>query len=251
MDYVSSKNERIDPRTDPGTDSVSRSGRNNSIRTRTSTRTKVVLAAFVSSMTAVTGMLLISGQDFGPVNKFAATKPVMIASPDSSQPQSQNPAGGEIDSRWEMIVIHDSGSLSGTVRELDAEARGAGLNGLGYHFVIGNGAGLSDGVVEASYRWNGQLAGAHVAAAPNPDTSEQLRADQVNRTAIGICLIGNGDRSEFTEAQMRALVDLVRALQIRLDIPASRVVLHSDLNPDVASPGRLFPIERLESHLEP
>ena len=68
---------------------------------------------------------------------------------------------------------------------------------------------------------------------------------------IGICLIGNGDRSEFTEAQMRALVDLVRALQIRLDIPASRVVLHSDLNPDVASPGRLFPIERLESHLEP
>ena len=170
MDYVSSKNERINPRTDPGTDSVSRSGRNNSIRTRTSTRTKVVLAAFVSSMTAVTGMLLISGEDFGPVNKFAATKPVMIASSDSSQPQSQNPAGGEIDSRWEMIVIHDSGSLSGTVRELDAEARGAGLNGLGYHFVIGNGAGLSDGVVEASYRWNGQLAGAHVAAAPNPDT---------------------------------------------------------------------------------
>lgn len=247
MDYVSSNYESTDPRTD----SVSRSGRNNSNPTRTSTRTKVVLAAFVTAMTAVTGMLLISGEDFGPVSSFAATKPVIITDSDNTSARSDSQTQGEIDARWEMIVIHDSGSLSGTVRELDAEARDAGLNGLGYHFVIGNGAGLSDGVVEASYRWNDQLAGAHVAAAPNPDNSEQLRADQINRTAIGVCLIGNGDRAEFTEAQMRALVDLVRALQTRLDIPASRVVLHSDLNSDVSSPGRLFPVERLEAHLEP
>jgi hypothetical protein len=202
-------------------------------------------------MTAVTGMLLISGEDLGPVNAFAATKPVIIGGSDNQASSSDHQPEGEIDARWEMIVIHDSGSLSGTVRDLDAEARDSGLNGLGYHFVIGNGAGLSDGVVEASYRWNGQLAGAHVAAAPNPDSSEQFRADQMNRTAIGICLVGHGDRSEFTEAQMRALVDLVRALQTRLDIPASRVVLHSDLNSAVSSPGRLFPVERLEAHLEP
>ena len=230
---------------------MSRRGRNDTKTTRTSTRTKVVLAAFVTSMTAVTGMLLISGEDFGPVNAFAATKPVIISDSEAAQSGLQTPPEGEIDDRWEMIVIHDSGSLSGTVRDLDAEARQAGLNGLGYHFVIGNGNGLSDGVVEASYRWNRQLAGAHVAAAPNPDSSEQLRADQINRTAIGICLVGHGDRSEFTEAQMRALVDLVRALQVRQGIPASRVVLHSDLNAHVESPGRLFPIERLEAHLEP
>ncbi len=230
---------------------MTRRGHHNAKQTRTSTRTKVVLAAFVTSMTAVTGMLLISGEDFGPVAPFAATKPVIITASDNVSTASDSDSEGVIDAGWEMIVIHDSGSLSGTVRELDAEARDAGLNGLGYHFVIGNGAGLSDGVVEASYRWNGQLAGAHVAAAPNPDSIEKLRADEINRTAIGICLIGNGDRSEFTEAQMRALVDLVRALQSRLDIPASRVVLHSDLNADVSSPGRLFPVERLEAHLEP
>ena len=153
---------------------MSRRGPNNTKTTRTSTRTKVVLAAFVTSMTAVTGMLLISGEDFGPVNAFAATKPVIISDSETAQSGLQTPPEGDIDGRWEMIVIHDSGSLSGTVRDLDAEARQAGLNGLGYHFVIGNGNGLSDGVVEASYRWNSQLAGAHVAAAPNPDSSEQL-----------------------------------------------------------------------------
>ena len=230
---------------------MTRRGLNSTNPTRTSTRTKVVLAAFVSAMTAVTGMLLISGEEFGPASSFAATKPVIISDSNNDSSSAQTRPEGEIDSRWEMIVIHDSGSLSGTVRDLDAEARDAGLNGLGYHFVIGNGNGLSDGVVEASYRWNRQLAGAHVAAAPNPDSAEQQRADQINRTAIGICLVGNGERSEFTEAQMRALIDLVQALQVRQGIPASRVVLHSDLNAQVSSPGRFFPVERLEAHLEP
>ena len=225
-------------------------------KTRTTTRTKLVLGVFVTSMTAVTGMLLMSGEFDGSSSGFVATKPVFVTGTEAradrdstAEADIQDPG---IDSElWQHIVIHDSGSMAGTVRELDAQARRAGLNDVGYHFVIGNGSGLSDGVVEATPRWNRQGAGAHVAASAAPSPLEREQVDDLNRHAIGICLIGNGERAAFTESQLRALSDLVRALQIQLEIPASRVVLHSDLNSEVASPGRFFPVERLESHLEP
>ena len=207
-------------------------------------------------MTAVTGMLLMSSEFSGAAPRFAATKPVIMSATDTSTAladtaDSPLPDSGIDQERWNHIVIHDSGSMAGTVRELDAEARRAGLNELGYHFVIGNGSGLSDGVVEATPRWNRQGAGAHVATSSAPTPSEQRRVDALNRQAIGICLIGNGERGAFTEAQLRALLDLVRALQLQLDIPASQVMLHSDLTSEVSSPGRFFPVERLEAHLEP
>ena len=198
----------------------------------------------------------MSGEFSGAAPRFAATKPVIMSTVDSvnsmdEAADSAIPDSGIDRERWDHIVIHDSGSMAGTVRELDAEAREAGLNELGYHFVIGNGSGLSDGVVEATPRWNRQGAGAHVATSAMPSPSEQRRVDALNRHAIGICLIGHGERSAFSEAQLRALTDLVRALQLQLDIPASQVMLHSDLTPEVSSPGRFFPVERLEAHLEP
>ena len=198
----------------------------------------------------------MSGEFSGAAPRFAATKPVIMSAVDSvnsmdGTADSAIPDSGIDRERWNHIVIHDSGSMAGTVRELDAEARRAGLKELGYHFVIGNGSGLSDGVVEATARWNRQGAGAHVATSSAPSPSEQRRVDALNRHAIGICLIGHGERSAFTESQLRALTDLVRALQLQLDIPASQVVLHSDLTPEVASPGVFFPVERLEAHLEP
>ena len=198
----------------------------------------------------------MSGEFSGAAPRFAATKPVIMSTVDSvnsmdEAADSAIPDSGIDRERWDHIVIHDSGSMAGTVRELDAEAREAGLYELGYHFVIGNGSGLSDGVVEATPRWNRQGAGAHVATSAMPSPSEQRRVDALNRHAIGICLIGHGERSAFSEAQLRALTDLVRALQLQLDIPASQVMLHSDLTPEVSSPGRFFPVERLEAHLEP
>ncbi|MEC9232799.1 MAG: peptidoglycan recognition family protein [Planctomycetota bacterium] len=224
-------------------------------RSRTTTRTKLVLGVFVTSMTAVTGMLLMSGGFEMPTTRFTATKPVIMAPAESLGAGDATPvpsaALGVDEGRWQHIVIHDSGSMAGTVRELDVQARRAGLDDLGYHFVIGNGAGLSDGVVEATPRWNRQGAGAHVAASPAPSPAERARIDDLNRRSIGICLIGNGERKAFTESQIRALIDLVRSLQVQLDIPASGVMLHSDLNREVASPGRFFPIERLEARLEP
>lgn len=133
--------------------------------------------------------------------------------------------------RWTSIVIHHSGSTYGTPASIDAEHRAMNLAGLGYHFVIGNGSGIGDGEVHLGYRWLDQLPGAHVAGE---------HGDSLNRTSIGICLVGDGQRHAFTPEQMSRLLELVASLRQTLDIPASRVYLHSDVA-GVADPGLMFP----------
>ena len=129
-----------------------------------------------------------------------------------------------------------------------------GLAGLGYHFVVGNGQGLPDGFIEVGPRWNRQLPGAHVASRTAGDGSrlvtlrEDASAEQLNLHAVGICLIGNGERRPFTDRQIHELAALVRRLQRELGIPAERVFLHSDVAP-VASPGGCFPTGAFEAQL--
>jgi hypothetical protein len=141
--------------------------------------------------------------------------------------------------RWTGIVIHHLGLPAGDAERVHRLHLGYGYQGLGYHFLIGNGSGLADGIVHVGYRWNEQLPGAHVVGA----------GDEHNQSSIGICLIGNGDRRPFTEKQMRSLVSLVRRLQRELDIPADHVHLHRDLTPSVTSPGRFFPLASLREQL--
>jgi hypothetical protein len=117
---------------------------------------------------------------------------------------------------------------------------GYGYQGLGYHFLIGNGNGLGDGVVHVGYRWNLQLPGAHT-------TGPQM--DWHNQRSIGVCLIGNGDRRPFTPRQIQNLTVLVEQLQRELDIPADRVSLHRDVAPGISSPGRFFPEGKLREAL--
>ena len=131
----------------------------------------------------------------------------------------------------------------------------SGLSGLGYHFVIGNGQGLDDGQVAVGYRWEHQLPGAHAAAgmkAPRSLRTQATRMDAtaLNRSAIGICLVGNGDRRPFTERQLRELVGLVRALQAELGIGADAVFFHTELVPGRADAGH-FALGEFRAQLLP
>ena len=203
-------------------------------------------------MTAVAALLLLSDSPPSTRANFPAIKPLILGQDSGTSENSWAPeASASIDQDpWDQIIIHHSGRMTGTVRDLDARAKSAGLNGVGYHFVIGNGSGLSDGVVEKGYRWTQQLPGAHVAISANASSAERDQATRLNRTSIGICVIGNGDRQPFTEAQLRSLIELVRSLQQTWGIPATSVRLHSDVSLD-SGPGRFFPTERLEAHILP
>jgi len=135
---------------------------------------------------------------------------------------------------WTHVVIHHSGTARGNAQDMDRYHRVHRRmeNGLGYHFVIGNGNGMRDGDIVIGARWTGQLDGGHLASAAQ------------NRYAIGICLVGNFDEAPPTARQLESLRALVQYLQRRCNIRAAGVTTHTRINVrPTACPGRHFPTD--------
>ncbi len=138
---------------------------------------------------------------------------------------------------WKYIVIHHSGTESGSMASFDRYARQErGWRGVGYHFVIGNGEGTSDGTLEVTFRWEQQIEGAHAGV------------ERYNEQGIGICLVGNFDTGHPTEEQMKTLVSLVNFLQMRNNIPTSQIYGHGDIK-NTSCPGENFPFNKFRSLL--
>lgn len=212
---------------------------NASARTALSRRTQVVWASLVGTMTVLGGTLW--ALDRGPgMQTEGINLPALLA--ESAPSNIESVLATRVPLRhdqWTSIVIHHSGSPFGTPASLQSQALAMQLRGIGYHFVVGNGNGLDDGEIHITDRWQKQVFGAH-AAGP--------QGDRLNRSAIGICLVGDGDRWSFTPTQMTRVVELVRLLQQEFHIPRSRVVLHSDIAA-VSSPGNLFPAAAFREQL--
>lgn len=202
-------------------------------------RTPVVWAALLGAMTTVGGALFaLDGKTPARIDGLAL--PALVSASGSSSIETVFRTRASLDAkRWRSIVIHHSGSMRGTPASLESQARSAGLKGLGTHFVIGNGQGMDDGEIHVGYRWLDQAPGAHCAGKD---------ADWYNLHSIGICLVGNGDRQEFTPAQVDRLGQLVRALCREFDIPEERVVQHSQVAP-TSDPGLLFPTASFREQL--
>lgn len=144
--------------------------------------------------------------------------------------------------RWRGIVVHHSESSYGDAAHIHKYHKSKGWNGLGYHFVINNGVfrngyGQPDGLVEVGYRWSQQKNGSHC-------RSDGDKKNYYNKHTIGICLIGNFERSRPTKRQWRSLVKLVKFLQGRYKIPTSQIKGHREIKP-TKCPGRKFSISLL------
>ncbi|MFK7961581.1 MAG: peptidoglycan recognition family protein [Phycisphaerales bacterium] len=150
----------------------------------------------------------------------------------------------EVDgARWRGIVIHHLGRPSGDVDAVDRLHRSVGIkDGIGFHFLIGNGNGLDNGVISITDRWREQRPGVHV-----PGEAGAWH----NEHSIAICLVGNGDRRAFEDRQIESLAMVIRRLQEAFDIPADQVHMASELNPRTTGPGRYFPRARLTESILP
>jgi N-acetyl-anhydromuramyl-L-alanine amidase AmpD len=193
-------------------------------------------------MTLVLGLLALGDRETQ--RGFLATNVAVMTDGHAATDPVFNTSAPLDHERWTSIVIHDLGTLSGDPDTVHRQHLSYGYQGLGYHFVIGNGHGMGDGVIHAGYRWNEQLPGVHTAGE---------NADYHNQRSIGIVLVGNGERRPFTDRQMASLVNLIQRLQRELDIPASRVYLHRDVaegaSPPVTSPGRFFARSQLHDQI--
>ncbi len=138
-------------------------------------------------------------------------------------------------SLWQYIIVHNSGTRQGNAKIFNNYHRNVRRmqNGLAYHFVIGNGTSSGDGEIEIGPRWTRQINGGHVAS------------DYLNSISLGICLVGDYNRTAPTEAQLGALDELIRYLRIRVGKTKGRVSIvkaHREINPKPTDcPGSRFP----------
>ena len=206
--------------------------------TKPSKRTQIVWVTFLTAITAVTSLLAMQSPQRA--SGFLLTNIETVGTQSADVDPIFNIAQPLDSQRWTGIVIHHSGEPAGDADSITRKHLALGYQGMGYHFLIGNGNGLGDGVIHVGYRWNEQLPGAHVSGS---------NGDQHNQRSIAICVVGNGDRRPFTDRQIAQLANLVQRLQAQLNIPSKNVHLHRDLFGQTSSPGSFFAAARFHEQL--
>jgi len=129
---------------------------------------------------------------------------------------------------WKYIVVHHSATQAGSVKAFHRFHSKQGYGGIAYHFVIGNGNGMKDGEVQGTFRWKQQISGTHVS----------VNSWEHNVFGIGICLVGNLEKSPPTKSQMDALKKLIAKLQKSHSIQSKNIFGHKHVKHDDASGGR-------------
>jgi len=152
----------------------------------------------------------------------------------------------------EFIVIHhsltaDSGTVSwGAIRKHHTDPAGPyKMRDVGYHW----GLELVGDFYEILVGRTMQEEGAHCKDA------------QMNRRGVGVCCVGDFDKAPPPEAQLAALVRLVKWLMADLNIPQEHVIGHRDAGLMAGfdwrrgqyktCPGRLFDTDAFQKRLPP
>jgi hypothetical protein len=150
------------------------------------------------------------------------------------------PRGGIKRGRWNVIVVHHSANNNDTPRSMDeyhTKVR-KWANGLGYHFVIGNGVNTEDGRVYVGSRWKRQITGAHCKSSSGRYFGAWRKNNYFNEHGIGVCLIGNFEQRRPTRKQLAALEQLTQFLCSRTGINPAHVYGHGDVTHKTLCPGR-------------
>jgi hypothetical protein len=176
-----------------------------------------------------------------PVPRIATPPPVREA-PAVFDERELLPAGGIQRGLWNVIVVHHSANRGDTPASMDNYHRNVRKwsNGLGYHFVIGNGVNTEDGKVYVGSRWSRQLCGAHCKSRSGRYFGTWRQNNYFNAHGIGICLIGNFEHSRPTPRQLASLRSLTEFLCARARINPAHVYGHGEVTHRTACPGRFL-----------
>ncbi|MFZ5805959.1 MAG: LysM peptidoglycan-binding domain-containing protein [Verrucomicrobiota bacterium] len=139
---------------------------------------------------------------------------------------------------WKYIVVHHSGTANGNAKIFDYyHSKICRMeNGLAYHFIIGNGTDSGDGEIEVGSRWMKQLQGGHVSD------------ERVNEVGIGICLVGNYNKTRPTSRQIASLVELLSYLKAKMPNQKLAFHVHREVVPNHTDcPGRFFPSKAIHN----
>lgn len=178
-----------------------------------------------------------------------APPPAAAIAPKPAQPapvssSGWTPSGGIRPGRWKVIVVHHAASDQATPAGMDSYHRKqrGWENGLGYHFVIGNGIGYPDGAVYVGPRWKKQIQGAHCRTGKGKYFGVQRPSGFFNDHGIGICLIGDMQKRSPTRKQLATLHQLITFLTGKTGIARSSVYGHGEVTRGTLCPGRNFSV---------
>ncbi len=140
-------------------------------------------------------------------------------------------------SRWNYIIVYQSGRSSGDLAGLTSGRQVGGVSGsamapnagVDFHFVVDNARnpnGYPSGNIEVGHSWQAQAPAAPFRTWPYFYHS----IPHPYQNAIGVCLIGNLSIRQVSGRQLRSSVALIKGLQRRLGIPNARVICQWNLS---------------------
>lgn len=130
--------------------------------------------------------------------------------------------------RWSQIEIVNSGTESGNIEELallnkfggpehvnpDREQNEEVSNGVNYHFVICNGKGGQDGLIQPTEKWQKQSS---IIPGQSRD-DEAVLCEPLTEQTIYICVIADNETSFPTDFQIKRTEELVEELCSKFNI---------------------------------
>ncbi len=135
---------------------------------------------------------------------------------------------------WRYVVLHHSGQASGDTAGIDRNhLLERGWDGIGYHFVIGNGRPMPLGRIDATWRWRTQVGGAHAGTG--------AKAQPYDEEGIGICVVGDYRQAAPDAAIEARLADLCALLVVQIPtLSVNRIIAHREVpGKQTDCPGRL------------
>jgi N-acetyl-anhydromuramyl-L-alanine amidase AmpD len=134
---------------------------------------------------------------------------------------------------WRWIVVHHSATSEGDTTGFDRSHLARQWEGVGYHFVIGNGRPMVLGRIDATFRWRLQRPGAHAGAAPEQSP--------YNQDGLGICLVGDFSQGPPDPLQEDRLAELCAMLVHHIPtLSVRRIIAHREVpGKATACPGRI------------
>jgi N-acetylmuramoyl-L-alanine amidase len=159
--------------------------------------------------------------------------------------------GGINRGKWRVIVVHHSASATATPDGMHKYHRDVRhwSNGLGYHFVIGNGVNYPDGRLYVGNRWRQQITGAHCKSRSGTYFGDWRPDNYFNEHGIGICLIGNLEKSRPTARQLQTLQSLIAVLVREAGVNAGRIYGHGEVTHKTLCPGRYLDMDQVRARV--
>jgi len=167
-------------------------------------RVAKVLAALLVSMTAGAIILMALGDNSPSAGVFSLSSRIPVQ-------KAVHSRAYQMPGRWDRIEIYYSGTKAGNIEQLASLSGLASAKDTNCHFVICNGLGGGDGLIQSSEKWQRQWS---IIPGRNWYGSDKT---------IRICIVADGKTAHPTDSQRQKTLVLVEELRRIFGIQAESV----------------------------